>query len=73
MKYMRSNVTFGLFWINLVIIVLNFVFIPLLNKNYSFTKFSSNSFHFRGTKEKLLKMNPFYFLEKLNLLIFSEI
>ena len=64
MKYMRSNVTFGLFWINLVIIVLNFVFIPLLNKNYSFTKFSSNSFHFSGTKEKLLKMNPFYFLEK---------
>lgn len=61
MAYMRSNVAFGLFWLNLIIASLN-VYFALEAMDYS--RIHPYSYNLRGTKEKLLKINPNYFLEK---------
>ena len=56
MAYMRSTLAFALFWINLIVASLNIYFSIEAN--------NPRSYNLRGTKEKLLKINPDYFLEK---------
>ena len=59
MAYMRSTLAFALFWINLIVASLNIYFsIQACGGCYL------KSYNLRGTKEKLLKINPDYFLEK---------
>jgi hypothetical protein len=61
MAYMRSNLAFGLFWLNLIVVSLNIYFAIEANK---YRRYNPYSYNLRGTKEKLLEINPNYFLEK---------
>ena len=57
MAYMRSYIAFALFWINLVIVILNVVFYTSTNnKEYNTTYYS---YHLRGTKERLQDLNNY--------------
>ena len=61
MAYMRSTLAFSLFWINLIVASLNIYFsiAAYRNRDYPY-----QSYNLRGTKERLLQINPNYFLEK---------
>ena len=61
MAYMRSTLAFALFWINLIVASLNIYFSI---EAYNYNRYYLKSYNLRGTKEKLLKINPDYFLEK---------
>ncbi len=61
MAYMRSNVAFGLFWLNLIVASLN-IYFGIEANNYM--RHRIYSYNLRGTKEKLLERNPNFFLEK---------
>ena len=61
MAYMRSTLAFALFWINLIVASLNIYFSI---EAYNYNRYYLKSYNLRGTKEKLLKINPNYFLEK---------
>lgn len=61
MAYMRSTLAFALFWVNLIVASLN-IYFSIQANNYR--GYYPNSYNLRGTKEKLLKINPNYFLEK---------
>ena len=61
MGYMRSNLAFGLFWVNLIIASLNIYFGIEAN---DYRRLHPYSYNLRGTKEKILERNPNYFLEK---------
>jgi len=61
MAYMRSTLAFALFWVNLIVASMNIYFSI---QAYNYNAYYPRSYNLRGTKEKLLKINPNYFLEK---------
>lgn len=62
MKYMRSNVAFVLFYINLILISISMYLILLEGIKY-FGGYSPGLYYLRRTKEKQLNINPHYFLD----------
>ena len=62
MKYMRSNVAFVLFYINLILISISMYLILLEGIKY-FGGYSPGLYYLWRTKEKQLNINPHYFLD----------
>ena len=57
MAYMKSFIAFGLFWVNLIVASSILYFsITVMNSDY----LNRSSYNLRGTKERLVEINPNY-------------